>query len=110
MKTERKLSELLQIMLDNKTELGAGLCLSTSFIYISNLITESEKYELIDYIKNNRPSIFSSFDAFYCKVIVNSNYYWSNGKIEPRIKWLNKHIKKQKRIEKTITSFTITRK
>jgi hypothetical protein len=43
------------------------------------------------YIRKNRPSKFSSIDAFECR---NSNYYWKIRDINPRIKWLKKHIKK----------------
>lgn len=110
MQTRRKLSELLQIMLDNPLDLDYGLCLNISNLYQKNLITCLEFKKLRKYIDNNRPSVFSSFDAFYCKVIIASNWYWTKGNIKPRIEWLNKHIKKQKQVEKRITSFTISYK
>ena len=92
----RTIKELLQIMLDNPQHFDEGLCRWTNNLYIENLINGNEYWTLIDYIKANRPSIFSSFDVFKQKIIGQSYYYWGIGKIEPRIEWLKKHINKNK--------------
>lgn len=54
-------------------------------------ITSEEEYSLQHYIDVNRPSIFSSIDAF---IHCNNVFYWTPGDIKPRIKWIKKHIKK----------------
>lgn len=107
MRTERKLSELLQIMLDNKHLFRSGLCHWVDSIVLDYIITCHEYLRLKNYIRNNKPSMFNSLETFNQK-IKKSGFYWKKGHIEPRIEWLNKHIKKQKQNEKTITSFTIS--
>jgi len=83
--------ELLQLMLENKNRFETGLCYWVITLYSRAIINKNE-YELIKYyIKNNRPSMFSSLSAFKN---IRSNYYWEKGDITPRIKWINKQIEK----------------
>ena len=87
----RNIKELLQLMLDNKYFFKEGLCYWKNELYLYDLITKQERATLHDYIRNNRPSMFSSIDAFFHG---ESGYYWKCGDVRPRIKWLKKHIKK----------------
>jgi len=86
----RTIKELLQLMLDNQKLFSTGLCFWTIKLFSSRLITENEYFLLNDYIKANRPSKYSSIDAYKYR---NTNLYWKENNIKPRIKWLNKHIK-----------------
>jgi hypothetical protein len=90
---ERSIKELLQLMLDNQNLFKEGLCSWNNELYWSCLITRREHDILRNYIRYNRPSIFSSIKAFVSR---NSGYYWECGDIKPRIKWLKKHINKIK--------------
>lgn len=87
----RTIKELLQLMLDNKQLFKEGLCNWKDELWITDGIDTHEYIHLGRYIANNRPSPFSSINAF-----VNRNwvYYWTKGDIKPRIKWLKKHIAK----------------
>jgi hypothetical protein len=89
--TDRPIKELLQIMLDNKYQFNYCLCHWSICLCHNNIITANEKDDLTQYIKDNRPSKFSSLKAYLSR---NSPYYWEYEDIKPRIKWLNKHIKK----------------
>lgn len=91
----RTIKELLQIMLDNPQHFENGLCMWTNNLYYGELITSEEYWILRNYIKTNRPFICSSFDVLNQRISLNP-YYWKVGKIEPRIKWLKKHINKNK--------------
>lgn len=107
MQTRRKLSELLQIMLDNQHLFTSGLCSLANTLYCFEIIDYHECLRLEIYIKTHKPLMFSSLETFN-QNIKQSGFYWKKGNIKPRIEWLNKHIKKQKQNEKTITSFTIS--
>lgn len=87
----RTIKELLQLMLDNPQLFDRGLCFWTNGLYGAGLIGLYELDELDDYIAKNRPSMFSSIDAYLRS---NTGYYWKCGRIKPRIKWLKKHIVK----------------
>ena len=87
----RNIKELLQVMLDNQNLFKEGLCCWNTELYLSCLITMEERDTLRDYILNNRPSMFSSIEAFVSR---NSCYYWKCGDVKPRIKWLNRQINK----------------
>jgi hypothetical protein len=87
----RSIKELLQVMLDNQSCFTTGLCHWTTDLYYNSLITRNERYILLDYINESRPSMFSSIDTFLSK---DSDYYWKCRNIKPRIKWLKKQISK----------------
>lgn len=78
-------------MLDNTDSFDMGLCYWAVIMCQTNIITVKEYFDLLDYINNNRPSKFSSIEAFKYR---NRRFYWESGNIKPRIKWLQKHIKK----------------
>ena len=92
----RSIKELLELMLKHQDIFETGLCIwLIEMCYPSlpnrKLITNEEYVLLLTYINKNRPSKWSSIDAFAHK---DSNYYWSKGSIKPRIKWIKYHIKK----------------
>lgn len=92
MNKPRPIAELLKVMLDNQDSFhGGGLCYWTEQLYYDRHISIWEQITLITYIKNNRPSPFSSWDAFKR---TGRAFFWKKGNIEPRIKWIKKHIKK----------------
>lgn len=91
----RTIKELLQLMLDNQNQFEYGLCRWTGNLIHMRLIGSDERNILIDYINKNRPNMFSSINAFTRKIDKNP-YYWDISDITPRIKWLNKHIRKNK--------------
>jgi len=87
---DRPIKELLQIVLDNSKCFELGLCLWIYILRCNGLILVTEKATLYQYIQNNRPNKYSSFNAYIHK---NEGHYWTPGKISYRIKWLKKHIK-----------------
>lgn len=88
----RTIKELLELMLENKNLFRIGLCRWASDLHYSSVkINETEHKVLLDYIREHRPSMFSSVDAFKYR---NKNFYWPAGEWGPRIKWIKKHIKK----------------
>jgi hypothetical protein len=86
----RTIKELLELLLNNQHLFNNGLCLWVNHLYCFNLISHKESKIMKNYIERNRPSMFSSIDAF---TQVGSEYYWERGNIKPRIKWIKKHIK-----------------
>jgi len=91
----RSTKELLQLMLQHKCLFKDGLCNWNYYLYHYGLISYFEYKELKKYIKENKPSIFSSFSTFSQR-LSGSCYYWEKGVIEYRINWIKKHIKLNK--------------
>lgn len=83
----RSIKELLQLMLDNQQRFDYGLCHWSDALYGNGIITGSEHTKLKRYIKNNRPFL-TRIVRWY------DMYWWKEGDITPRIKWIKKHIKK----------------
>jgi hypothetical protein len=88
----RTIKQLLEVMLQNQEYFCFGLCGWTRDLYFYDKITCEEKRIMESYIDNNKPSIFSSLDSF--RTQLKTGYYWKSGDITPRIKWINKHIKR----------------
>jgi hypothetical protein len=88
MRTEK---ELLQLMLERQDKFSTTLCALNGSMFHDDIITYSEYLILHSYIKNNRPSKFSSLSAFRNR---NNIFYWELGNIKQRIKWINKQIEK----------------
>lgn len=80
----RTIKELLQIMLDNSKYFSYGLCNMVNTLYYFEYISFVEANILKRYINENPPIGF-----------LGKGYYWEYGKLEPRIKWLEEHIKLQ---------------
>jgi len=88
---ERSIKELLELMLKYRQLYCRGLCHFANILHLQDIISFQEMVILRIYIKDNRPSMFSSFEAFAFRI---TNYYWKPENIVPRIKWIKKHIKK----------------
>lgn len=87
---ERRIKELLEIMLSHKECFEDGLCLWSTNLWCQDHITYTEKNILKSYIRKNRPPFYSSLDVLMHTA---DAYYWFSGNIKPRIKWIEKHIK-----------------
>lgn len=100
----RTIKELLIIMRDKGSIFNAqGLCvLAAVLYYITGDITFNEAIIIRDYIYNNRPSFKSPLcrKADRYSERSDSAYYWKLYAWEPRLRWLNYHIKKLSKDEK----------
>ena len=83
--------ELLEVMLTNINLFYGGLCYFNDKLYSHKFITADEHAIISKYIRYNRPSMFSSWNAFWN---AGGWFYWTPDNIEHRVKWLKKHIKK----------------
>jgi hypothetical protein len=83
--------ELLEVMLANIVRLRSGLCSLNSELHRWGIITVDEHAIISKYIRYNRPSIFSSWSAFWN---AGGHFYWTPDEVEHRVKWLKQHIKK----------------
>jgi len=89
---DRSIKEVLEVMLNHQEHFSYGLCTWIGRLYSCDLITLEEHHILFKYMRNNKPKWYSSFSAFWA-ITSASAYYWEYNKIEPRIKWVKKHIK-----------------
>ena len=92
----RSLLSLLEIMEQSTHLFEASLCQLTSDMWAVDLITVKESDLLYKYIRENRPSKYSSIAAFKSR---KNSFYWPKGEIKYRLSWLRKHIEIQKRLE-----------
>ena len=84
--------ELLQVMKVNfNTHFFSGLCLLTGSLHESDLITVDERVRLLTIIGKNRPTKYWHTPKVNSKT---SLYYWKAYTEKPRLKWINKMIKK----------------
>lgn len=81
----RTIKELLEVMVNNKQHFNSGLCGWCLRLRLYDIINGGEYNQLLSYIRKNRP---------FLTHLNLSAYYWKIGRLEPRIKWLKKHIKK----------------
>jgi len=89
----RTTKELLELMLERQDKFRLGLCIWNQELKLCNIISSHEYSHLKNYIRNNKPSRFSSWDYFKYS-FSGSRFYWEASEIKPRIKWIKKHIKK----------------
>lgn len=89
------IKRVLTAMLEHQhvliNETVPSLCPFNYWLYQNNNINYIDRDVFAHYIHKNRPSIFSSWDAFKNR---NSLYFWTRYNAEPRIKWIKKHLKK----------------
>jgi hypothetical protein len=78
-------------MLEHQDFYDTGLCAWVNSLHLCKIISTEEGFHLKNYIRNNRPSKYSSFESFIHR---DCNYYWGSGNHIPRIKWIKQHIKK----------------
>lgn len=77
----KNIKNLLELMLEHKYLFSCGLCTLALRLHTKNIISYQERCFLLDYIENNKP------------LNVKTPYYWPICEINPRIEWINKHIK-----------------
>lgn len=80
---------VLTKMLHREEYFSNGLCFWASYLAIENEITNKQKALVHEYIKSNKPNSFWSMDKIFNKPSV---FYWKEGDIKPRIKWIKMHI------------------
>lgn len=91
----RNIKELLELVRDqivNKRYMDRGhwgLCSVVAYLYNRQTINGDEYYMLSDYIDNHKPFLY-----YFRKFSTFPGHYWTPGKARPRLRWLNKHIKK----------------
>jgi hypothetical protein len=82
----------LEVMLEHQNLFRSGLCNWIYHLRIRRFITSNEYEILKKYIRENKPPVYSSWSSF--KTLFDyPEYYWGFGEINPRLKWINKHIK-----------------
>ena len=89
----RSIKELLELMLCNQHLFSTGLCFWSWKLCEMGIISGIEMNYLDNYISQNRP-LYKWYNFFTSVNHPYSGYYWEIGHIKPRIKWINKHIKK----------------
>lgn len=87
----RNVAELLELMVEHQDCFYKGLCIWARQMFHAKLISSSELDILTEYIKANRPSVFSSWDAFKHR---KKRFYWTMDDIHPRIEWINQQYNK----------------
>jgi hypothetical protein len=80
----KSIREILEVALENikLIESDAGLCRLAYLLDASEKLKTEEALRLIRYIRNNRPSKFSSINAYRHK---NRGHYWTPGSKRHRI-------------------------
>jgi len=92
MEDSRDLKTLLELLLEEvKSNLYSGMCNCRGCMYYKNIITSLEYDILWDFIYYNRPKWYQYGYSFKQR---NSAYWWKQGKVKPRVKFLKHWIKK----------------
>lgn len=93
MENKENLQRIGRIILENQQYFKTGLCGWVSNLTYSKILTEAEEALVKSIINRNRPS-FSFINDFYNPDKINkrnNGFYWNEGYIKPRIKWIKKH-------------------
>lgn len=87
-KTIKELLELLRIEITRRynTDIFTGMCGAIFALNYRNYILNKEMNMLFEYLENNVPN---NVDVDGTK-----DYWWEIGKIQPRYKWIDKHLNK----------------
>lgn len=78
--------ELLTLFLNNKSLFSDSLCQWIIRAYNRNIISRAELHYLLTIVEDNKPLYSKIFRPL-------SVYYWKPFEINPRIKFLKKHLK-----------------
>lgn len=76
--------ELLNVFLQNQIYFKSGLCQWSETLFNNGKITYQEHIYVLSVIWGRKPFIAK---------LLGKAYYWKSGKINPRIKFLKKHLK-----------------
>lgn len=82
----RTIDELLKIMIDNIDMLDSGLCLLIWELHMDKLMTDKEYRFLMSYIFEHSPNN------------INCGYWWPVSQIMPRLNFLNKLYRRERRL------------
>lgn len=94
----RSRKELGQLLLDNQDLFYNGLCTWVSGLYhTKRLINGDEQDLLMILISSKSPLFIPLLNNIYNpdRKEYSSAFYWEKGYIEPRIKWIKKHLIKK---------------
>jgi hypothetical protein len=104
----RTLKQLIPLLIEElQTDKYNGMCTANLFLLDKKIISWDEFNTLRALIKKARPNRLEI--RYYCKNGGNSRtkehaYYWTPGKLKPRIKWLKKQLQKEIKKEKLLVS------
>lgn len=89
----KSIKELLEMLLTSYTsDPEFGLCSGVMDLYARKEINSGENYILLKYLRNNCP--VTTFYDFEGNVISDDSQFWyPAGVMEPRMQWLEEHIK-----------------
>lgn len=93
----RSKKELGQLLLDNQDLFRNGLCNWVGDLHrFRGLIDEDECTLLLELISSKRPSFIPLLNNIYNpdRKKYDSVFYWEQGCIKPRIKWIKKNLMK----------------
>jgi hypothetical protein len=91
-KENLKLSEIFQLMLDNVKYFEGGLC-----VWVNETIFQKHPYKSwswIDEQTGNAKKYFREHRPINYYWLTGNGYFWKRSDINPRVKFLKKHIKK----------------
>lgn len=77
-------------MLKREEYFNSGLCFWVSRMLLEEEISPRQRTLAHEYIKSNKPSNFWDMSRIFNQP--QNVYYWKEGDIKPRIKWLRKHV------------------
>ena len=86
---------LKTILLNNIELFNSGLCAWISNLCAHHLITVDERDYLHEKVRNNRPKFIKIVHSIYNPDKINhygKGFYWEQGTVEPRIKWIKKYL------------------
>lgn len=84
----RSTKELLTIVSQNMYRFRSGLCSIIGKLEWEGSISQDEYHHLKKYLKEHRP--------FNVYTITDDAYYWKKGELTPRMRWLKRHIRRNK--------------
>ena len=101
----RTTKELLIVVRDNlestiSRNIGVGgICTAINYLCRDDILTQEERNALFDYMDKNIPRNArlrrKKYPLEKDTTFILSRHWWTPRSIPPRMKWLNKHIKKQ---------------
>lgn len=84
--------ELFEVLRDNRELFKAGLCAYITSLYWKDLLSGMEADFLENYLLINKPLI-AKIRRKLLK-FPNNRFYWKFGAWKPRLRWINRQIKK----------------
>lgn len=92
---------LLEVLKENENAFTTGLCSWIFQLHYTKVISSADLELLMTYVINNGPISTHRLLCFVGLRQESRNFYWKRGDIEPRLKWIDKHIKKNSSAQPT---------